>query len=109
MPVKPVPEGYHTATPYLVIKGAAKAIDFYKSAFGATELMRMEDGGRIGHAEIKIGDSVIMLADEYPEMDYREADLRTNRDRLVTSALICFTRIASEYTLKMPTVHMTFA
>jgi PhnB protein len=71
MSVKPVPEGYHTATPYLIINGAAKAIDFYKSAFGATELMRMEDRGRIGHAEIKIGDSAIMLADEYPEMDYR--------------------------------------
>ena len=70
--VRPVPEGYHTATPYLIIKGAAKAIEFYKKAFGATELMRMADpNGRIGHAEIKIGNSPIMLADEVPEMGYR--------------------------------------
>jgi PhnB protein len=67
--VKPIPDGYHTATPYLIVKGAAQAIDFYKAAFGATELMRMEaPGGKIGHAEIKIGDSPIMLADEHPEM-----------------------------------------
>ncbi len=60
-PVKAVPNGYHTATPYLIIKGAASDIEFYKKAFGATELMRMAqpDGG-IGHAEIKIGDSPIM-------------------------------------------------
>ena len=69
MPVKPVPEGYHTATPYLIIKGAAKAIEFYKKAFGATELFRMAaPEGKIGHAEIKIGDSPIMMADEHPEM-----------------------------------------
>jgi PhnB protein len=68
--VKPVPEGYHSITPYLVIKGAASAIDFYKKAFGATEIMRMpQPDGRIGHAELKIGDSCIMLADEFPEMD----------------------------------------
>lgn len=71
MAVKPVPEGYHTATPYLVIRGAASAIEFYKKVFGATEEVRMADGERIGHAEIKIGDSYIMLADEYPEMGYR--------------------------------------
>ncbi|MGH9682691.1 MAG: VOC family protein [Candidatus Acidiferrales bacterium] len=70
--VKPIPEGYHTATPYLIIKGAADAIEFYKKAFGATELMRMPGpGGKIGHAEIKIGDSPIMLADEAPEMNAR--------------------------------------
>ncbi len=70
--VKPVPDGYHTATPYLIIKGAASAIEFYKKAFGATELMRMGDpSGRIGHAEIKIGDSRIMIADEFPEMGAR--------------------------------------
>jgi PhnB protein len=69
--VTPIPKGYHSVTPYLVIKGAAEAIDFYKKAFGATELFRMEQGdGRIGHAEIKIGDSPIMLADEFPEMKY---------------------------------------
>lgn len=69
---KAIPEGYHSVTPYLIIDGAAKALDFYKKAFGATEVMRMEDPkGRIGHAEIKIGDSHVMLADEYPEMGYR--------------------------------------
>lgn len=68
--VKPIPEGYHSVTPYLVIKGAAAAIDYYKEAFGATELFRMEHEGKIGHAEIKIGDSPIMLADEHPEMGH---------------------------------------
>lgn len=72
MAVKPIPDGYHTATPYLIIRGAADAIEFYKKAFGATELMRMPaPGGTIGHAEIKIGDSPIMLADEFPEMGYK--------------------------------------
>jgi PhnB protein len=67
--VKPIPEGYHSITPYLVIKGAAAAIDFYKQAFGATEIMRMpQPDGRVGHAELKFGDSVVMLADEYPEL-----------------------------------------
>jgi PhnB protein len=66
--VRPVPEGYHTATPYLICNGGAAAIDFYKRAFGAVELMRMPmPNGRLGHAELKIGDSVIMLADENPE------------------------------------------
>jgi PhnB protein len=69
---KPIPEGYHSVTPYLIIKGATEAIDFYKKAFGATELFRMPaPGGKIGHAEIKIGDSPIMLADESPEMGYK--------------------------------------
>ena len=69
---KPIPEGYHTATPYLIIRGASDAIDFYKKAFGATELFRFPaPDGKIGHAEIKIGDSPIMLADEYPEMGYK--------------------------------------
>src|SRR5438445_11830452 len=69
---KPIPEGYHTATPYLIIKGAADAIEFYKKAFGATEIMRFPaPGGKIGHAEIKIGDSPIMLADEFSEMGYK--------------------------------------
>ncbi|HET9328972.1 MAG TPA: VOC family protein [Steroidobacteraceae bacterium] len=72
MATKPIPDGYRTATPYLIIKGAADAIEFYKKAFGATELLRMADPqGRVGHAEIKIGDSVIMLADEHPSMGYR--------------------------------------
>ena len=68
--VNPIPDGYHTVTPYLVCKNAADAIDFYKNAFGATETMRMDDpSGHIGHAEIQIGDSPIMLADEFPDMD----------------------------------------
>jgi len=73
MPVKSIPEGYHSVTPYLIVKGAAAAIDFYKKTFEATELFRMPDasGKLVGHAEIKIGDSHIMLADEYPEMGYR--------------------------------------
>ncbi|MGH8373310.1 MAG: VOC family protein [Gammaproteobacteria bacterium] len=66
--VKPVPEGYHSVTPYLIVKGAAAALEFYKKAFGATETVRMQDGERIGHAEIVIGDSHVMLADEYLEM-----------------------------------------
>jgi PhnB protein len=67
--VKPIPDGYHTATPYMICKPAAEAIEFYKKAFGAVEVMRMAGpDGRIGHAEIKIGDSHIMLADEHPEM-----------------------------------------
>jgi PhnB protein len=72
MAVKPIPEGYHSVTPYLIIKGATEAIEYYKQAFGAVELMRMPaPGGKIGHAEIKIGDSPIMLADEFPEMGYK--------------------------------------
>jgi PhnB protein len=67
MTVRAIPEGYHTATPHLVVKDAARAIEFYKQAFGATELMRLTaPGGIVAHAEIKIGDSIIMLADEFP-------------------------------------------
>lgn len=70
--VKPIPEGYHSITPYLSIDGAAAAIDLYKKAFGAKELFRMPaPDGRIGHAELQIGDSRFMLADEYPEMNFR--------------------------------------
>jgi PhnB protein len=69
---KPIPDGYHSVTPYLVIKGASRAIDFYKQAFGATELLRMDGpDGSVGHAEIKIGDSPVMLADEHPQMGFR--------------------------------------
>jgi PhnB protein len=67
--VKAIPEGYHSVTPYLTIKGAAKALDFYKKVFGAKEIKRIEiPDGKIGHAELQIGDSMIMLADEFPEM-----------------------------------------
>ena len=65
--VQPIPQGYHSVTPYLTLDDAANAIDFYKRAFGAKEIMRMAGPhGKIGHAEIKIGDSMIMLADEMP-------------------------------------------
>jgi PhnB protein len=67
--VKPIPDGYHTLTPYLIVKGAAAALEFYAKALGAQELVRMADpSGRVGHAEMKIGDSPFMLADEFPEM-----------------------------------------
>jgi len=69
--VKPIPEGYHSVTPYLIIKGAAEAIEYYKKSFGATELFRMPTpDGKIGHAELKIGDSPIMLADEHPDFGH---------------------------------------
>jgi PhnB protein len=69
--VQPIPSGYHTVTPYLIVKGAAEAIEFYKQAFGAIlHLCLAQPGGKIGHAEIRIGDSIIMLADEVPEMGY---------------------------------------
>ena len=72
MAVKPVPDNYHTLTPYLSIKGAAEAIEFYQRAFGATELFRLvAPSGAIGHAEIKIGDSPIMLAEECDEGAFR--------------------------------------
>jgi PhnB protein len=67
--VKPIPDGYHSVTPYLIVQDAAKAIDFYKQAFGATERMRIQGpGGKVVHAELGIGDSVIMMADEFPQM-----------------------------------------
>jgi PhnB protein len=70
--VQPIPEGYHTATPYLVIRDAGKAIEFYKKAFGAQELFRMPSpDGKIMHAEIQIGSSRIMLSDEFLDMGYR--------------------------------------
>jgi PhnB protein len=72
MAVKPIPEGYHSVTPYLIIEGAGEAIAFYAKAFGAKELFRFPTpDGKIGHAEIKIGDSPIMLADAYPAMGYK--------------------------------------
>ena len=70
--VKPIPEGYRTVTTILSLKGAAEALEFYKKAFDAKELMRFpQPDGRIGHAEIQIGDSRIMMADEFPEMNFK--------------------------------------
>ena len=67
--VSPIPKGYHSITPYLVIKGAAQAIEYYKKVFGATEVVRMNaPDGKVGHAELQIGDSRFMLADENPSM-----------------------------------------
>lgn len=72
MAVKPIPDGYRGATPYLCCRDASRAIEFYQQAFGAAEVMRLaEPGGKIGHAEIKIGDALIMISDEYPEMGVR--------------------------------------
>lgn len=70
MSVKPIPEGYHSVTPYLIIDGAAEAIEYYTKVFGACEVMRLEMGDKLGHAEIQIGDSRIMLADEQKEMGF---------------------------------------
>lgn len=68
-PVRAIPEGYHTVTPALTCKNAAQAIDYYKSVFGAAEIMRMAGpGDKIGHAELRIGDSVIFVSDEFPGM-----------------------------------------
>lgn len=72
MPVKPIPDGYHSVTPYLTVKGAARALEFYEKAFGAKVLFRMDQpDGKIGHAELQIGDSRVMLSDEAPELGVR--------------------------------------
>jgi PhnB protein len=71
MPVQARPEGYHSVTPYRVVDDAAKAIDFYARAFGAKEIFRLPMGDKIGHAEIMIGDSHVMLSDEWPDMNMR--------------------------------------
>ena len=68
MPVKPIPDGYRTITPYLAVDDAAEAIEYYKKAFGAKERARMDaPGGKIGHAELEIGDSLVMLSDAFPQ------------------------------------------
>ena len=67
---KPIPDGYNSVTPYLIVDDANRALEFYKTAFGAEEKFRLPMGGKIGHAEIKIGDSFVMLADEFPEMGH---------------------------------------
>lgn len=69
MSVSAIPEGYHSVTPYLLIDGATEAIRFYEQAFGATEVLRMPMGDKVAHAEVKIGNSHIMLSDEWPDMD----------------------------------------
>jgi PhnB protein len=72
MAVKPIPEGYHTVTPYLALDDAAEAIEYYKKAFGANERGRMDaPGGKIGHAELEIGDSLVMLSDALPQFTTR--------------------------------------
>ncbi len=68
---KAIPKGYEGVTPYISIKGASKAIDFYKKAFGAKEVHRMTDGGKVVHADIQIGGAHVMLADEFPEIRFR--------------------------------------
>ena len=71
MITSPIPPGYHSITPYIIVHDGNAAIEFYQKAFGATEQMRMDaPGGKIGHAEVKIGDSIIMLADEHPDMGF---------------------------------------
>lgn len=73
-----IPKDYNSVTPYLIVKGAAKAIDYYKKVFGATEVMRMPGpDGRIGHAELKIGNSFIMLADESPNLGHAHSSAAT--------------------------------
>jgi PhnB protein len=75
MPTKPIPDACRTAIPYLIVNGASRAIDFYQAAFGATELVRLADPtGKVMHAEIRIGDATLMLADEFPEMGYRSPE-----------------------------------
>lgn len=69
MTVKSIPDGYHSVTPYLTVDDAAAAIEFYKRAFGATEVMRMPMGDKIGHAEVMVAGSHVMLSDEWPDMD----------------------------------------
>jgi PhnB protein len=79
-PVRPIPEGYHTLTPYLVCRNADRAIGFYKQAFGAQELLRMPGpAGKIAHAELKIGDSMLFLSDEFAETGVGAPELAGNR------------------------------
>jgi PhnB protein len=75
MPVKPIPDGYRSLTPYVAVKQAADAIEFYRRAFGAKERLRLvAPDGKVGHAELEIGDSVLMLADEHPDMEFRSPE-----------------------------------
>ena len=75
MSTNPIPDAYRTATPYIIVNGASRAIDFYKAALGATEVVRLAGPrGKVMHAEIRIGDATVMLADEFPEMGYRSPE-----------------------------------
>src|SRR5258708_8625496 len=101
MATKSIPDGYHSVTPYLIVKGAADAIDFYKRAFGATELMRMPSpDGKIGHAEIRIGDSAIMLADEHLEMGHRSPQ---PLGAPAVSLMVYFQQLAEVFKQPVPT------
>lgn len=108
MSVKPIPEGFHTLTPHIILKNASEAIEFYKKAFGAEEVFRMPTpDGKIGHAELKIGDSMLMLCDEYPEMGCLSPQTIGNTP--VTLSLyvenaddVFNTAIAAGATVKMP-------
>ncbi|MGV3757144.1 MAG: VOC family protein [Verrucomicrobiota bacterium] len=86
-PVKPIPDGFHAVTPYIAVQGAARAIEFYKQAFGAVERYRLPspDGQGIGHAEIQLGNSIVMLSDEFPE--YGKVSPLTVKGTSVTLAL----------------------
>ena len=87
MAVSHIPEGYHKVTPYLIVDGAAEAIRFYAEAFGATEVLRMPMGDdRLAHAEVKIGDSFVMLADEFPDMGF----LGPNKRGGATASLLIY-------------------
>src|SRR5438093_12104698 len=88
--VKPVPEGYHAVTPYLIVSDAGKAIEFYKRGLGAQEIMRMPGpGGRIMHAEVKIGDSIVMLGEEPPD----KPTLRAPQSAGMQTAILYLERI----------------
>src|SRR5437867_4774939 len=111
--VKSIPSGFHTLTPYLVVRGAARAIEFYKKAFGAEELARMPgpDGKTIGHAELKVGDSVFFLSDECPGMGCQSPETLKG----TTQALHIYVQdvdaafdqaVAAGATVKMPVADM---
>jgi PhnB protein len=85
--VKPILEGYHSVTPYIIVDDATAAIDFYSRALGAKEKLRLPMGEKIGHAELQIGDSIVMLADEFPDMDIRGPNSRGGP----TSSLMLYT------------------
>ncbi len=97
--VKPIPDGYHTLTAYLSIRGANQAIEFYKQAFGAEEILRMPmPGGKVGHAELQIGTSRLMLADEFPDMP-----------DAVTASPAALKGTTFAFNLYLPDVDATFA